>query len=231
MNAATETPDGDLPAARRALHNAIHQLTEPIPHIINREDGTQPLTWLDSLYLQLQEAVAGQTGPRSGGRPTVPLWTDALDLLNEIDTAIQAAHPQEPTFDGDLTPENPPTPVTVRRLHALDAKRWRPQDVHRISQLTAALETWATQIETTLDGQHVRFLYAAESKHLAKCPACDTDMVRRRDSSGEFVRQPALQLHPDGSTHCVACRYTWGPERMQILAAALGYPLPKGVLE
>lgn len=230
MNAAHES-DGYLPAALNQLHDAIHTLTQPRPQYVDRDNDQPIITWLDSWYTTLQDAVAGQTGPRSGGRNTLPLWTDALDLLNEIDTAVQAWHPKEPIYDGDLTPENPPTPITIRRLHAIEKRKWRPQDVNGINQIVTCLEAWVKTIETTLDGQRIRFLYAAESKHLAKCPACDTDIVRRKDSSGETVRQPALQIHPDGSTHCIACRYTWGPERMQILAAALGYPLPPGVLQ
>ncbi|WP_424712782.1 DUF7340 domain-containing protein [Mycobacteroides abscessus] len=64
----------------------------------------------------------------------------------------------------------------------------------------------------------------------APCPACQKRWVYRRDSSGENVRQPALQLTAQGCS-CQACRYTWDPSYFVHLARVLECPLPEGVLE
>jgi hypothetical protein len=54
--------------------------------------------------------------------------------------------------------------------------------------------------------------------------------VYHRDSAGELVRQPALQIGVWGC-ECMACRAFWAPDRFVFLARVLGYELPEGVLE
>ncbi len=98
-------------------------------------------------------------------------------------------------------------------MRELLARKWRPQDVRQITQITDALQDWATKIGTTLTPERKWSLPNA-------CPNCGTSTVHRKDSANETVRQPALQITPAGCI-CGNCKYTWGVERFQILAAAL----------
>lgn len=112
MTTATAQPDGSLPAARRRLDLAVHALIEPQPHTVHRDDRQPEITWIDSWYDQLVDAVAGQTGERSGRYSTTPLWADALDQLTKISDAAREWHPPWPIPD----PEHP-QPATIERLH------------------------------------------------------------------------------------------------------------------
>jgi len=62
-------------------------------------------------------------------------------------------------------------------------------------------------------------------------PACGATTVFCRDSAGELVRQPALQIVAEHGCTCQACNYCWAPAHYLYLARVLGYELPPGVLE
>lgn len=203
---AQAQPDGNLPAALARLADAIHALVEELHDYALK--ATAP-----SRYMQLRDSLPGQQNTGHGvARSLPPLWLDAQQLLDEIDTAASIWQPQ---LCG--------VPVTVGRLRHLEARSWRPQDTKQLEQMTDAIEAWAKEIDALL---------TPEPKwHLPNpCPACNTSTVYRRDSAGELVRQPALQIGPEGCT-CQKCRYTWTPQYFAHLAAVLGYPLPTGVLE
>lgn len=225
-------PDGDLRTARKHLADAIHRLTGRTRYTIDRDpDGehrTDPRTHTtvafgDSLYTQLRDMIAGAQGTQLGStaRSMPPLWVDAADVLTDIDTTIAAEQPDPGIFDGDLSTE--PTADTIRRLHLIDDRTWRPQDVTHIEHLTDLINGWVTRIEELFDPPERRSLPNP-------CPACNTKVVYRRDSAGESVRQPALQIGVYGC-ECLHCHTVWGPDYFTHLARVLGYDRPAGVLE
>jgi hypothetical protein len=206
---ARRRPDGDLPAALQHFDDALDDLTQPQTQIINHTTVHAP-----SYYMQLADSVRGEQGNGHGVPRSMPLlWCDAFDLLNEIDTAVSAWQPQPAGI-----------PPTIGRLNALRQRGWRPQDTHAVTQIVAAIENWVERIEALLDPEHV--------KHIdAKCPACNTKTVYRNDSTGERVRQPALQIVTELGCTCQACGASWGPQLYMHLCRLLGFPLPAGVLE
>lgn len=206
-------PDGNLPAAKRQLADAIHALTGRTTTMI---DGRQ--YWGDSLYVQLRDAVPGAQGTALGAvaRSMPPMWVDASDLLNQIDVAVEAWQPSAGYEIHEL-------PDTVRRLHLLEDRPWRPQDTRQVTQIGDACQEWANAVDGLLNPAPRWTLSQA-------CPACDTKTVYRRDSAGETVRQAALQIGPLGC-ECQKCHTTWAPAYFQHLAQVLGYELPDGVLE
>ncbi len=212
MTAEKAVEDGNLPAARRNLSNAISRLIDPKPHT---HDGQ--IRWAEPLYVQLVDAIPGTQGTRSAvPQSSPPLNLNAAELKAEIDTAVAIWEPN-PIIDRDEH-------MTIIRLQALDKRRWRPQDVSRIDQLTANLLAWCENIVNELDPLPDWSLAAA-------CPNCDTRTVYRRNSGGELVRKPALSIGPDGC-ECLKCHAKWAPDMFVFLATkVLGYELPPGVLE
>ncbi|MDT0223478.1 hypothetical protein [Gordonia sp. AC31] len=172
---------------------------------------TAQVDWNDSLYEQLAAMIAGAQGTQLGGtaRSMPPLWVDAADLITTIDRDIAALEPEPGT--------------TIERLHRIADRGWRPQDVDHIDNLTAQITRWAQSIQDLLDPPKRKALPNP-------CPHCNTAIVYRKDSAGEVVRQPALQIGPHGC-ECQNCYTNWGPGYFRHLAAVLGYPLPEGVLE
>lgn len=217
---ATNTHEHQLPQAQRQLTDAITKLIDPKPQLTNGQ-----LRYTQSLYTQLTDAIPGQYLGRTGlQRSQPPLWIDAADLLTEINTTTRAWHPDTIAwFTGFVFVIIPIHHTTPGRLRLLAQCRWRPQDTAQITRYANQIETWIKRIETLFAEHHV--------KHLpAPCPACDKKIVYRRDSAGELVRQPALQITTNGC-ECQACHTIWGPELFMHLARVLGYPTPAGVLE
>lgn len=206
--------DGNLPDALQHLGESVSKLIDPKPEMV--EDKVH---WTDSLYEQLCGEVPGSQGNRSRvPQSSPPLCLDAAELKSEIDTAIGIWEPR-PTIDVSTDPP----PMTVIRLQAIEKRKWRPQDVRGIEQITAAVESWCESIKNLLN--------PAPKWHLPNpCPACDKAVVYRKNSAGEVVRQPALQIGAAGCV-CQSCHHTWAPEYFQHLASVLGYKLPDGVLE
>lgn len=202
--------DGNLPAALRALEDAIHALC-----------GTQSgyaddrVVYGPSKYMQLRDAVTGEqmnSGGGGGGKSRPPFWTSAFDALNEIDQTVEA---WQPAFTG--------VPPTVGRLSCIAARRWRPMDCRSIEQITVAVQAWVVQIDELLNPTPKWSLPSP-------CPACSATTVYRPDGGGDMVRQPALQIGPSGCV-CIKCRTTWAPERFVFLAKVLGYTFENGILE
>jgi len=171
---------------------------------------------IDSLYMQLYDSVGsrGASGNMStASKSQPPMWVDAVDLLTEIDTALEI---WQPAFTG--------TPPTVGRIRELGRRDWRPQDCRAIEQIASAFLAWAKDIETLLD--------PPASKHVAAaCPACGHKTAVRKDSAGEHVRVPALQLVAATGCTCLVCRTFWAPEYYMHLSRVLGFDMPAGVLE
>lgn len=217
MTAAQPVPDGNLPAALKALGLALSALIEPKPH----HDDHHGIVWVDSLYTQLLEELPGRQGDgqhNGVARSIPPICVDAADLLHEIDDAVAEWEPR-PLIDlaDDLLP-----PITVIRLQALEKRKWRPQDVNGIQQIAAAVNGWVSSIKNLLTPKRKWSLPTP-------CPACGTAVVYRQ-YAGERVRSAALEITTAGCV-CQHCRHTWAPEYYQHLARTLGYALPEGVLE
>lgn len=210
--------DGNLPAARQDLKHAIHQLTQPIPALINNKLHHAP-----ALYMQLRDAIRGEQGTGYNGAPQSqpPLWVEAIDLLNEIDTAVEIWQPQPAGV-----------PPTIGRLNALNTKTWRPQDVRNIQQITTACQQWAAKIENTLNPGHVKHFRAPDGDGYAPCPQCGKATTYRTDpADGEPKRVPTLQWVAETGTTCIVCRSSWDPFHTLWLGRVLGFELPEGVLE
>jgi hypothetical protein len=231
MRSATVTqPREDLPAARRRLDYAISALLDDKPITVHRDDDTTQIVWLDPIYTQAVESIAGQTGERSGGRSTTPIWANLLDLVTKIDRQVAQWHPEWPI--PDVGQDDPP-PTTVARLRLIQARKWRVEDVPLVEAITAKIDAWVAEIQETLNPEPTIYLMApSPSKGAAACPACGTDYVWKKDAgdNNRPVRQPALKVTSQGC-HCQKCRTAWEPYSLKILAGALGYPLADGVLE
>jgi len=208
MSASTK-PDGRLPGAVTRLHRAIHELIDPKTQYTNNQ-----LLWAPSLYMQLFHATPGEhISGRRELAATAVTWMDAFQLRDEIDTGFNNV---QHAYRG--------VPPTVGRAREILKRTWRPQDVHYISQIAAVVEEWCADIDALLNPQPRWTLDAA-------CPACNETTVYRRDSAGENVRQPALQVGPSGC-YCTnpRCQTYWEPYRLPLLAKVLGL-LPDGILE
>lgn len=204
--------DGSLPESLGRLGNAISALIDPKPQTV--EDR---IIWVDSLYTQLVEALPGEQGSGQGvARSLPPVWLDAADLKCEIDTTVSVWLPA-PVID---LLEGDTMPLTVLRLEQLEKKAWRPQDTRQIDQIAGIVESWAANIKNLLSPTPKWSLPAP-------CPSCNRTTVYRRDSGGEMVRQPALQIGVDGCT-CLACKTVWPPERFVLLSKVLSM-LPDNV--
>lgn len=165
-----------------------------------------------SLLDQLQQSIAGEQG--SGGhsnRSMPPLWVDAIDTIEEINWYTAQWIPL-------------PGANTTTRLESLRRIRaWRQHDTIFLRHATRRLGGWAR----TVDG----LLNPRANRHIsAPCPACSAETAYRRDSAGETVRVPALQITDRGCI-CLACRASWAPEYYLFLCGLLGFELPAGVLE
>ena len=212
--------DGNLPAARRKLSNTISQLIDPKPNNRTLDNGTNRIEWVDSLYDQLTDALPGGQG--NGGtipQSSPPMCIDAVDILTRIEKQAAQWHPRPELDAADPNPNH----ISVIRLQQLDRRTWRPQDVEHIDTITTTINAWCEEIRALLNPQPKWTLPNP-------CPACDTAIVYRRNSAGETVRQPALQIGPTGCK-CQKCNHTWAPEFFRHLAGVLGYELPTGVLE
>jgi hypothetical protein len=212
-------PDGALIPAKQLLEDALHALCGPQSRLVNGK-----LLVVPSRYMQIRDAADGEqsnAGGGAGGKSRPPGWTDAFDIRNEIDQAAAIWCPQ---LCG--------VPPTVGRLRFLvEQTGWRPQDCHKMKQITDAMLEWAAAIDALLEPEPVVYLMAAHpDSGPAACTNCGAKRVYRKDSAGELVRQPALKVTKDGC-RCQFCRASWEPGQLRMLAAALGYPLPDGVLE
>jgi hypothetical protein len=196
-----------LPAAVEKLYRAVSRLVDEQKQLVDGAILAAP-----SLYEQLVDAVAAtarRASFRSVHRSMPVIWADAFDVARDIDDAVREWCPE-----GHSTPQ---------RLRSLASAKWRPQDAQTVGDMVARVEAWTAKIAALLAPEKPKSISAP-------CPACGETRVYRKDSAGETVRQPALQITTQGCV-CAACDTTWGPERFLFLAKVLGYGLPEGVLE
>jgi len=194
-------------AAVDQLGDAVAGLVDPIKEMLGGEMRLAP-----SLYEQLRGEVAVSGGGervRRWAASRAPVWLDAVELLAEVDVAVAAWQPA-----GGSTPE---------RLHLLVERKWRPQDVRGVGQICAAVKSWTMSVAGLLEPDRVKEIRCA-------CPSCGTRYVYRQ-SDGERVRRPALQLVAEKGCTCLSCGASWQPDQYLWLVRLLGGALPPGVLE
>jgi len=121
----------------------------------------------------------------------------------------------------------------VLRLKTLTARKWKVEDAKDVDRIAADLEAHTKKAQELLSGQSIRYIYEPDTHNLVACPTCGHRYVYKRDSSGQNVRQPALQILASGTTQCMnrQCQAEWGPERMAFLGRMLGFENKSGVLE
>lgn len=194
------SPEEPLPLVRQQFQDAISALMDPQP--MNLDYGRH--TWLDPLYQQVCDAVAGQTGERSGGDVRrLPFWPAAHDIVEEIDAAVRA-----------WTSDQPRSVSTDVRMRSLYDQMWRPQDCALLDARTKQLGGWVSKIKEHLDPPLTVFLDDP-------CPLCGKEWVRR-PVDGEMVKQRALSIRADeGGALCGHCRAMWEPGRLELLGLML----------
>ena len=189
--------DGNILAARTKLENAINRLTRKRPAIYH--DTT---VYVPDLYTSLRNDLAGTPNntTKTQAKSQPPLWIDNLQLLKTIDNQTHQWMPVPGT--------------TPQRLQLLAAKTWRPQDTQHVTRTATTINTWSDNIINLLDPQPTKTIDAP-------CPSCNQRWVRR-NSAGEIVRKPALQIVLSKGCTCLACDETWAPDRYRHLANQLG---------
>lgn len=199
LTARTRTAhDGALQPAVRRFEDAVSALIDPRCEIV---DGRR--CWLDSLYSELADSLAGQQGYAGERVPrSLPiLWLEAHDVLAEIDRTVAQWR-----GDGKSTPA---------RLAALSEAKYRPQDTTLLTDRAARLESFAKAIKGLLLPEIVVYL---RGHH---CPVCGHSHIRRTDSGGAEVTAPALVIHGDEAL-CAHCRTVWEYSRLPLLGRMLG---------
>lgn len=197
--------DGNIVAAKKALNLAVGKLTDQRPGLHNTHT-----VWAPSLYHQLVSELAGTQGDtRTPAKSLPPVHLDAVQLRKDID---------DQTYRWVQT-----LGTTPQRLRMLADRQWRPQDTEVVTAMAELIEHWCSKIMGLLDPQPTKFISAA-------CPSCGKETVKRKDSGGDWVRQPALKIETMGCT-CQACRAFWAPDRYLFLCRLLGFDMPTGVLE
>lgn len=206
---SVQTVEGDVSvgAAVDQLHAAVADLVDPIKALVHGTVRVAP-SWYDQLVAEVAVSSGRDKIRRSHAGWRSIVWLDAMLLADEIDTAVAAWQPQ-----GGGTPD---------RLRLLASRRWRPQDVKGIEQITEAVKAWRLSVVGLLEPERVKTISAP-------CPACGSRWVYRRQD-GETVRQPALQLVAEKGCVCQSCRTSWAPELYLHLCRLLGFDLPAGVL-
>ncbi len=205
---ATETVS--LPDAIQRLKRAIHQLTDPIrTHVPGHGVIESPDDW-SQLVSAVGEARRGEVSGRRHATSTAPVWADALDLQAEVERETRKWFPEL-----DDVPA---------RLRALAEHRWAPADAEWVDAAARQINVWLARSRQLVDPRPVKTISAA-------CPSCSSTTVYRFDSTGERVRQPALQLVGDLGCTCLACGAHWAPSHYMLLCRVLGFQLPDGVLE
>ncbi len=197
-----------LLAAIRDLRAAIDRLIEPTDSYVNNTYIQIP-----GLYDQLVCSLAGQQGSRNGShaRSLPPVWVDAIEQCQNIDLMIDIWTRTGNTWSG---------------LRSLARQAWTPSQIREIRRKTGIINAWADDIDKLLNQDHVKHLTAA-------CPACGAETVQKRDSAGELVRTPALQISEHTGCTCQNedCGHYWAPSKFIDLCQELGMDLPAGVLE
>lgn len=195
MNAATQD-EASLPLIRQNLQDAISALIDP--QHVQLDHGRH--TWLDPLFKQIQDAVSGQTGERSGTNiRRLPFWPAAHDIHEDITSTVRS-----------WTSDEPRSVDTEERLRGVYANTWRPQDAPQLASWTTKIDYWVLRIKEQLNPPLMVFLDDP-------CPLCGKEWVRR-PVDGELVKQRALAIRGDDGALCGHCKTMWEtPARLLVL--------------
>jgi hypothetical protein len=203
--------DGNVQAAKTRMGRAVDALCKPRLAVYHTGTYEAP-----SLYDCLRSDLAGTQGDtRTPAKSLPPVWIDAVMLLDTIDVEARHWTRRRNVRDSRTTPQ---------RLLSLPDLPWRPQDTDKVVHITNNIDNWTETIKHLLDPQSVKTLSAP-------CPTCNKQWVHRRDSAGDLVRQPALQVVASVGASCLVCGAHWAPDRYMFLCRLLGFELPAGVLE
>lgn len=190
-----------LHAARNTLTDAVSNLCDPRPHLLERHT-----IWLDSRYTELRDSI-DITGTRTGhgdGGGKIPCWIDALKLAMTIDIGTAQHVAAWETVLSETTPS---------RLEQLAARQWRPHDTEHIQHITADITAWVEAIDD---------LFASKPLYLPDpCPQCGFDHAYRLSDTGERIRTPALAITVERAI-CQNCHATWTPDKYVFLGRLLG---------
>lgn len=171
----------NLPAAIRDLRSAIDRLIEPTPGYLNNAYIEAP-----GLYTALRDAISSHitSGGRGLPKSFPPVWDEAFEQLANIDLMVGV------WANGAST---------TNRLRALAEHPWNVEQTRDVRSMADIINAWADDIETLLNDSVKRIG--------ASCPNCGAQFAQRRDSAGELVRTPALQLTADQGCTCLNCDY------------------------
>lgn len=198
--------DGQIHYAVGRLEKAVDRFTQPKVAIMQNHLRHAP-----SLYDQLRGDLPGTQGDtHTPAKSIPPLWIDAVDLLGTIDRTVQSWNPKPST--------------TPQRLNGLVAQKWRPQDTNKVDAMATKVDSWTVQAIALLEPTATKTISAP-------CPQCNQSTVYRRDSAGDMVRRPALQLVAHLGCTCQACKSHWPPSQYMWLTTLLGLDSPEGVCD
>lgn len=205
----------NLPGAVRSLRAAVGRLIEPSSSYVNNTYIEIP-----GLYVQLIDNLAGLQGSGNHGiaRSMPAFWCDAAEQKNNIDLMVAVWSKRAGN--------------TIGLLRTLATTNWTPEDTKKVRRLAGIINAWADDITTLLEHEHIKCIYSRDDDTTyAACPACGAETVQKRDSAGELVRSPALQVITEHGATCQNCEHHWAPGEYIDLCRDLGFPLPAGVLE
>ncbi|MDM7488725.1 hypothetical protein QT969_10520, partial [Rhodococcus sp. CSLK01-03] len=186
-----------LPAAVRALDDAVFALTKTQVLRVGGEVFTSPCLWAE-LKQAVNSGQKGQGEQKFGGsfRSTPSAWIAGLDLATQIERTVAE-------WSGVRG-------HTLELLVSLPRLAYRPQDTQEVYRRARIVQGWAEKIEKMLSGDWFEISPGG-------CTQCGADKVEVLDDLGETVQKPAVTVTPLGM-NCAACLSHWTPTQLLELA-------------
>lgn len=204
-----------LPEHVEHLYRAVGDLVDEPKQLICGQLRVAPSLWMQLVSANSYTNRDSRSAGQFGSRPTVNVG--ALDLRCVIDKAVACWTAELFTAVNSSTDS---------RIRALAAYKWSPNQIDLVDKYARSVDAWVARAEQVLglSDAHVKTLSAP-------CPSCQATHVYRKDSSGDTVRQPALQLVAETGCTCMGCGAFWSPSSYMLLARILFDETPTGVLE
>ncbi|MGZ9829877.1 DUF7341 domain-containing protein [Tsukamurella ocularis] len=201
--------EDELPAARRALDDAVQDLIGVQARRDEHGTYTAP-----SLLTQFQQALRGDQPRDPGNRPGFEshptAWITGIDKMHEIQTKLTewAALIKH---DGREDPHS--------LLDALARYPWEPDRVEAVEALSERIRAWCVWIVAAFEDR-------TAGLRGDTCPECQAGPWTWRHIGGERIRVSVLNLHKSGydggRVECIVCGYTWaGLTAMRVLGRRL----------